>query len=194
MSIRSERSSKSIGKEVKMDPGDGADDDKSKGSARSKASSRKSRKNANKIQKSEIVQPFEKPLPHITKMTTRNMVTKLELPSSDVYHMTTPVASKVFNLDFTGKPMADPKVNQKWHLTDEVYNNALKGYNDVIAPFEKFPRVYKLLSTKEKMFAYREAYLPETIKAKEDARIAELKEKEVSNMHYTYNILYCVAI
>jgi hypothetical protein len=151
------------------------EDKGSQGSSRKGSRGRK----GSKTKKSEVVQPFEKPLPQITKMTTRNMVTKLELPSSNVYNMTTPVADKVFNLDFTGKPMADAKVNQKWHLTDEVYNNALKGYNDVIAPFEKFPRVYKLNSIKEKMFEYREAYLPETIKAKEDARIAELKAKEV---------------
>jgi hypothetical protein len=146
------------------------------GDARSKSSSHHS----NKTKRSEVIQPFEKPLPQITKMTTRNMVTKLELPTSDAYHMTTPVAAKVFNLDFSGKPMADAKVNNKWHLTDEVYTNALNGYNDVIAPFEKFPRVYKLHSTKEKMFAFREAYLPETIRAREDARIAELKAEQVT--------------
>lgn len=175
MSTRSDKSAKSAksrGKGVTQDGG---------GENGSQASSRRSRsrKGSTKTAKSEIVQPFEKPLPQITKMTTRNLVTKLELPTSDVYNMTTPVASKVFDLDFTGKPMADAKVNQKWHLTDEVYSTALRGYNDVIAPFEKFPRVYKLMSTKEKIFEYREAYLPETIKAKEDARIAELKEKEV---------------
>lgn len=137
------------------------------------------RKGSNKTKRSEIVQPFEKPLPQVTKLTTRNMVTKLEFPTSDVYHITTPVANKVFNLDFSGKSMADARGSNKWHLTDEVYEKALNGYNDVIAPFEKFPRVYKLESIKEKMFEFREAYLPETIKAKEDARIAELKAQNV---------------
>lgn len=160
--------------------------EKSEGENESKNPSTRASKDRNRkgsrTKKTEKVQPFEKPLPHITKMTTRKLVTKLELPSSDAYHVTTPVADKVFDLDFSGKPMANDKVNQKWHLTDEVYTNALKGYKDAIAPFEKYPRVYKLHSTREKMFAHREEFLPETVKAREEARLAELKAKEVSDV------------
>ena len=147
--------------------------------SKSGVGSMSSRNNSDMMRDSEKVQEFEKPLPQITKMTTRHLVTKLELPSKDAYHKNAPVAKKVFDLDITGKPMADVKTNQKWHLTDEVYENALKGYTSIIAPFEKHPRVYKLNSVKEKMYAFREQYLPEMVKAREDARLAEIKKKEV---------------
>ena len=71
----------------------------------------------------------------------RNLVTKLELPDDPILQQRK-IADKVFDTEYNvTKPAKD---NSDWKTTDEYYERAKSSYDNVIAPFQEPPKVYKL--------------------------------------------------
>lgn len=96
--------------------------------------------------------------PKVETMTHRRLVSKLELPTGEPVSQLKIVSRKVFELDMPDK-IKYAKDSSKWHATDEVYYTAKNTYQSVIDPFTELPKVYKLESTKEKLYAFRQSLL-----------------------------------
>jgi hypothetical protein len=105
--------------------------------------------------------------PKIVAKTSRHVISKLELPTADPRIQLDLVSSKVFELS--------PRItleshfaedNTKWHATDEIYDTAKGTYQSIIEPFTELPKVYKLESTKDKLYQYRLSNLNGNLKKK----------------------------
>lgn len=71
----------------------------------------------------------------------RSLVTKLELPDDPVLQQKK-IAQAVFNTDYENTlPAID---NSDWQTTDYYYEKAKTSYDNVVAPFQRPPVVYKL--------------------------------------------------
>lgn len=89
--------------------------------------------------------------PNITK---RQIVTKLELPTAEPLIQLNIVAEKVFELPGSINKQYAKDAN-KWHATDEIYDVARNSYQSIIDPFTELPKVYKLGSTRDKLYSFR---------------------------------------
>jgi hypothetical protein len=116
----------------------------------------------------------DEPIPHIAEKTERKKILKLELPTSNVPQQQEIVAKTVYGLELNTQ-LKFSKDNTKWRAADEIYYNALTSYEKCITPFMELPRVYKLESTKEKLFEFR---IAQTKKLKADApNVAKYKKQ-----------------
>ena len=71
----------------------------------------------------------------------RNVVTKLELPN-DPFLQQKKIAQNVFDTDY--EILAPARNHSDWKTTDEYFDKAKASYDNVIAPFQEPPKVYKL--------------------------------------------------
>lgn len=103
--------------------------------------------------------------PKITTITSRHVISKLELPTADPRIQLALVSSKVFELSpqitLESQYAEDPT---KWIATDEIYDQAKGTYQSIIEPFTELPRVYKFESTSEKLYQYRLSNLNSNMK------------------------------
>jgi hypothetical protein len=94
--------------------------------------------------------------PKILTKTSRHVISKLELPTADPRIQLDVVSSKVFELSpHITLESHFAEDNTKWIATDEIYDKAKGTYQSIIEPFTELPKVYKLESTKDKLYQYR---------------------------------------
>jgi hypothetical protein len=107
--------------------------------------------------------------PKIYTTTHRNVISKLELPTTDPRdprRQLNLVSQKVFDFSSSSEQQTSSAStstlelefafdSNKWLATDEIYDTARGTYQSIIEPFTELPKVYKLESTKEKLFSYR---------------------------------------
>lgn len=78
----------------------------------------------------------------------RNVVTKLELPN-DPYLQQKKIAQNVFDTEY--EVLTPARNHSDWKTTDEYFDKAKASYDNVLAPFQEPPKVYKLEKTAGKI-------------------------------------------